>query len=758
MEGIERDLIESYLDSGFYLFPVASKSKVPLIKDMLNQASNDIEQLEKWRTEFPGCNFGLSLAKSGLWALDVDLNHHGLDKWNTIAMSLGEPQTLMQKTGSGGYHYLFKAEENMRLKGKITPGIDIKYNGFIVLAPATNKNDKPYTWPNGFDKTKINELKEEWLRELVNKDIKEIPLDLKPSDVKLSVVEEAADHLSQESLSYEDWLTVGMAFHAYNEGKEGLELWLKVTSGAGYQDGDLDRARDKWSGFSARPDGIGIASLFYIVKEYCGFIPNLTLDYDKIAFRKPFSNEFLHEKDIYKEFYDDGTGSMVCWHKQFIVDQINRRYALLDKGMVAKISFREDGTKDVTTRQVKDFKTEIAHLKQVFEVELKTETKRKYQPASDIWLTHKDRRCYERVVFEPPHLAGDNELNLWSDIPCVAKSGSVEPFLEFMFKHVCDSSQAHYDWLLQWTAHKIQHLEVKSTIVPILQGPQGTGKGLFTDGFLRKMYGGLYHKIMSSARIKDRFNRDQAYRQIIVLDEATWQGDVVEAGILKSLTGSTTQTIEEKFGASFEVRNSANYIITTNSHVSAAITKDDRRYQTFEMKKLPKGQSAKILKPYWDYIKKPESVSFVYNYLLNQVDVTEFDPYTPPALKGGDIAKIKSEGAISMYLHDLLFEKPRELFIDGEWFDKDSAYDSLLNFAKATRSHEKNITRQAFTQILKEIFPSITEQRRTFGEFKTKVMKITPEEFMRGYCKALSIEEPKAFEGLDYFLDSKELI
>ena len=107
MEGIERDLIESYLDSGFYLFPVSSKSKVPLIKDMLNQASNDIEQLEKWRTEFPGCNFGLSLAKSGLWALDVDLNHHGLDKWNTIAMSFGEPQTLMQKTGSGGYHYLF---------------------------------------------------------------------------------------------------------------------------------------------------------------------------------------------------------------------------------------------------------------------------------------------------------------------------------------------------------------------------------------------------------------------------------------------------------------------------------------------------------------------------------------------------------------------------------------------------------------------------------------------------------------------------
>lgn len=755
----ELDLLESYIDAGFYLFPVANKSKVPLIKNMLEVASNDMEQFLKWREQYKDCGFGLSLAKSGLWALDVDHNHNGMEKWATMALSLGEPDTLMQKTGSGGYHFIFKHVEGMQLKGKITPGIDIKYNGFIVLSPATNKDGDNYVWPRGFNSKKIKPLELDWLLSLVNKEIKEIPMDLKPADVKESVVKQAADHLKEETLDYADWLTVGMAFHAYNSGAEGLEYWLTVTQGAGYKDGDLQTARNKWDSFKARTDGIGIASLFYIVREYCGYVPNLSLDYDKIGFRKPFEDEVILEKDIYKEFYSDGSGSLVCWHKEFIVDWINKSYALLSKGMVAKITYRNDGTKTVSTMRKDDFKTEIQHLKLVFEVVLESGTvRRKYLSAADVWLEHTNRRCYERVVFEPPEIAGPNELNLWSDIPCIAKSGDVSLFQEFILIHVCNGSRKHYDWLIQWLAHKVQHLDVKSTVVPIFQGPQGTGKGLLTDGFLRGIYGGLYHKIMSSSRLTNQFNMAQAYRQMVIIDEATWYGNKTEEALLKSLTGSEVQTVEEKFGASLTIRNSANYIITTNSHVGASITKDNRRFQPFEMKKLPKGQSAIILKKYWDALKSEGYIENVYDFLLNEVDVTEFDPFTSPQLEGGDIAKIRSEGAVSMFLHDLFFEEPRELFIDGTHFDKTAAYDSLLGFLKSIRSHERNVSKQHFSQALSEIYPKTKEQQMKFGDYRAKVLEITPEDMVAGYCGALGIKKPDRFEGLDYFLSRSDII
>ena len=68
----KRDVLLHYCKRGFHLFPVKKETKRPAIKDNLNKASNDIDQLMEWDKKFPNCNWAISCAKSGLVAVDVD--------------------------------------------------------------------------------------------------------------------------------------------------------------------------------------------------------------------------------------------------------------------------------------------------------------------------------------------------------------------------------------------------------------------------------------------------------------------------------------------------------------------------------------------------------------------------------------------------------------------------------------------------------------------------------------------------------------
>ena len=103
--------LTAYCNAGFCLFPLSKKTKRPVFKDNLKKASNDFEQVWEWALEYPGCNWGLSLAKSGLWALDIDTRHGGMQVWQMLEAENPRFETLTQETGSGGLHFIFKTQK-----------------------------------------------------------------------------------------------------------------------------------------------------------------------------------------------------------------------------------------------------------------------------------------------------------------------------------------------------------------------------------------------------------------------------------------------------------------------------------------------------------------------------------------------------------------------------------------------------------------------------------------------------------------------
>ena len=139
----------SYASKGWKVFPVNAGQKTPLAalapkghKD----ATSDKVVIERWWTSQPNANIGLNLAASGLVCVDVDSYKEDCS-FDNFRKTHEFPQTLMQNSARGGTHFIFNSPKDAKFPGGLGVGIDIKHNGYILLAPSTF-DQGVYSWMN----------------------------------------------------------------------------------------------------------------------------------------------------------------------------------------------------------------------------------------------------------------------------------------------------------------------------------------------------------------------------------------------------------------------------------------------------------------------------------------------------------------------------------------------------------------------------------------------------------------------------------
>lgn len=141
--------LTKYVEYGWHLLPLNGKK--PLLAHGFKDASNEFAQILRWREEFPGCNWGIATAASGLIVLDIDAQRDGYETWDFLRELSGWPsiQTPTVLTGSGGQHLYFN-QNGLHVKSGndlIGNGIDIKASsGYIVVPPSIHPNGTPYEW------------------------------------------------------------------------------------------------------------------------------------------------------------------------------------------------------------------------------------------------------------------------------------------------------------------------------------------------------------------------------------------------------------------------------------------------------------------------------------------------------------------------------------------------------------------------------------------------------------------------------------
>jgi putative DNA primase/helicase len=118
------------------VFPCRPGEKTPLCTNGHKVATTDPAIIKGWWAESPNANIGLVMGPNGLIAIDVDPRSGGTETLAKLEKELGPlPRNSCQRTQSGGFHILFK-HPGVALKGKLPGGIDIKDNGYILVAPS----------------------------------------------------------------------------------------------------------------------------------------------------------------------------------------------------------------------------------------------------------------------------------------------------------------------------------------------------------------------------------------------------------------------------------------------------------------------------------------------------------------------------------------------------------------------------------------------------------------------------------------------
>lgn len=141
--------IQEYTRRGWKIFPVEENSKLPAkrqngVRLSYQDASSDINALEAYFERYPNANLGLNLIDSGLVCIDVD-DYKENCKFQEFMIGKEMPPTLIQKSTSGGTHYLFTTDQINQFPGEMCDQVDIKHKGYILIEPS-KINGVPYRW------------------------------------------------------------------------------------------------------------------------------------------------------------------------------------------------------------------------------------------------------------------------------------------------------------------------------------------------------------------------------------------------------------------------------------------------------------------------------------------------------------------------------------------------------------------------------------------------------------------------------------
>jgi hypothetical protein len=271
-----------YAGLGWHIFPVwggqgnkcrcgsACKSPgkhpvEPLARRGQDDATTDAAQIRLWWQQDPDAGIGVHLKPSGLCAIDIDPRNGGFETIDALESEHGAlVSDVYQFTQGGGEHRLFKLSGDSALPGKLGPGVDVKRNGYIVLAPTQGVLGK-YDWEASSDPLAgaIPSPLPDWIRDLQRPQEPAGGADLLGSRFATAEqVAELRDALAVLDANDRDtWVRSGLALRAL--GQAGWSIWTEWSQKSAKFD-PVDQIR-VWRSF--KPSGINFESIFFAAQQ-----------------------------------------------------------------------------------------------------------------------------------------------------------------------------------------------------------------------------------------------------------------------------------------------------------------------------------------------------------------------------------------------------------------------------------------------------------------------------------------------------------
>lgn len=197
-------------------------------------------------------------------------------------------------------------------------------------------------------------------------------------------------------------------------------------------------------------------------------------------------------------------------------------------------------------------------------------------PLGKWWMSHPQRRSYERVIFAPGR-EFPGSYNLWTGFGVEPRPGKCELYLQHVRDNICCGNEDYYDYILGWMARAVQHPGEQGHVAIVLQGKRGVGKGVFASGF-GSLFGRHFMPVTHGDHLVGKFNAHLRDCVVLFGDEAFYAGDKKHESMLKVLVTERTLAIEAKSVDVAQGRNYVHLIMASNNEWVVPAGEHERRY------------------------------------------------------------------------------------------------------------------------------------------------------------------------------------
>lgn len=188
--------------------------------------------------------------------------------------------------------------------------------------------------------------------------------------------------------------------------------------------------------------------------------------------------------------------------------------------------------------------------------------------------------------------------------------------------HLCDFDYELHAWVLRWLAYPLRNPGAKMERGLIVNGGEGTGKTLFFEHVIARLYGDAARHI-SERKLIGVFSPWMPSARYVVVE-----GMLSRRGVhaLNHMISSQFVTIEEKGKSAYGVENEMNFVFLSGSDNFLPPTLNDRRFVVIE---APPRRETRFYRAVADEINNG-GVEVFRDYLMQHLDMDGFHQYTKP--------------------------------------------------------------------------------------------------------------------------------
>jgi hypothetical protein len=244
------------------------------------------------------------------------------------------------------------------------------------------------------------------------------------------------------------------------------------------------------------------------------------------------------------------------------------------------------------------------------------------------WLGSDRRRMinYENLVFDPTGRAKPpTHVNLFRGFDVQSKQGKCEKIMDLLL-HLCNGDEDLFLWNLRWIAYPLRNPGAKMTTAIVMHGDEGSGKNLFWEEIVCRLYG-EYGGVIGNAQIETQYNEWVSRKLFFVCDEVVTRNELRQIkGKLKAMISGKRMNVNPKHLPERSEANHMNFVFLSNELQPIALDQSDRRYLVVWTP--PK----RDLQYYKDVADEADNggIEAFYHLLMHELDMGDFNEHTKP--------------------------------------------------------------------------------------------------------------------------------